>query len=153
MSEAYHVVSTADTVSSSDADRLPDSRLPDSRHLAGLLSKEGQLLLPLVELVEQAQLAIDDLVDVMGRATIEAVLQMSVAQLAGPKQQGRKTDRDVVYYGTQPGRVALRERQLCVNKSRLRKRRPDDARPGEVEVPAYAALQKEARLSWSTRNP
>ena len=104
-------------------------------------------MLPLVELVKQAQLAIDDLVDVMGRATIEAVLQMSASQLAGPKQQERKTDRDVVYHGTQPGRVALKERQLRVNKPRLSKRRPGDAGPGEVEVPAYATLQKEARLA------
>ena len=35
------------------------------------------MLLSMVELVEKAEVAIDDLVDVMGRATIEAVLKMS----------------------------------------------------------------------------
>ena len=110
MNEAYHVVSPADT-----------DGLPDSQEIAGLLSKDGQLILPLLDLVEQAQCAIDDLVDVMGRATIEAVLAMSAEQLAGPKQQGKKTDRDVVYHGTQRGRVALKERQLGVSKPRLRK--------------------------------
>ena len=79
-------------------------------------SRDGQLILPLLDLVEQAQCAIDDLVDVMGRATIEAVLAMSAAQLAGPKQQGQKADRDVVYHGTQKGRVALKERQLGVTE-------------------------------------
>ena len=57
--------------------------------LAGL-----SVLLPMLDLVEQAQCAIDELVDVMGRATIEAILQMSAEGLAGPKQQGKQTDRD-----------------------------------------------------------
>lgn len=136
MNEAYQVVSPADT-----------DRLPDSRQIASLLSKDGQLILPLVELVEQAQCAIDDLVDVMGRATIEAVLAMSAEQLAGPKQQGRKTDRDVVYHGTQKGRVALKERQLGVSRPRLRKRQRQEGASGEVEIPAYEAMQKDARLA------
>lgn len=136
MNEAYRVVSTT-----------PTDRLPDSTEIAGLLAKYGQLILPLVDLVEQAQCAIDDLVDVMGRATIEAVLSMSAQQLAGPKQQGKKTDRDVLYHGTQPGRVALKERQLSVTKPRLRKKRREAGGSGEVEVPAYTALQKDGRLA------
>jgi hypothetical protein len=115
--------------------------------IAGLLAKDGQLILPLLDLVEQAQCAIDDLVDVMGRATIEAVLAMSAQQLAGPKQQGKKADREIVYHGTQKGRIALKERQLGVTKPRLRKRKRDDGESGEVEVPAYAALQKDGRLA------
>jgi putative transposase len=67
----------------------------DSQQLAAFLAKDGQLLLPMVELVEQAQCAVDEVVDVMGRATIEAILQMSAAQLAGPKQQGKAADREV----------------------------------------------------------
>lgn len=111
----------------------------------GLWAKDGQLILPLLDLVEQAQCAIDDLVDVMGRATIEAVLSMSAQQLAGPKQQGKKTDRDVVYHGTQRGRVALKERQLGVTKPRLRKKQREAGGSGEVEIPAYTALQKDGR--------
>ncbi|MCA9078355.1 MAG: IS256 family transposase [Planctomycetaceae bacterium] len=136
MNEAYQVVVSDDT-----------NALPESVEIAGVLAKDGQLILPLLDLVEQAQCAIDDLVDVMGRATIEAVLQMSAAQLAGPKQQGRKADQDVVYHGTQKGRVALKERQLGVTKPRLRKRRRDDGESGEVEIPAYEAMQKDARLA------
>lgn len=124
-----------------------NQRLLDSRELAAFLAKDGQFLLPMVDVIEGCQVAIDDLIDVAGRATIEAVLQMSAAQLAGPKQQGKRTDREVVYHGTQPGRVALKERQLRVDKPRLRKRHPEKDESGEVEVPAYAALQKDARLS------
>jgi putative transposase len=136
MNERYQIVSTTDTDS-----------LPDSKELASLLAKEGQLILPFLDLIEQAQVAIDDLVDVMGRATIEAVLQMSAAQLIGPKQQGKKTDRDVAYHGTQRGCVALKERQLHVTKPRLRKRQSSHGESGEVEIPAYAALQKDGRLA------
>jgi len=68
MNEAYQVVSPDDT-----------NGLPDSQVIAGLLAKDGQLILPLLDLIEQAQVAIDEVVDVMGRATIEAMLQMSAA--------------------------------------------------------------------------
>ena len=78
-----------------------------SRELARFLAKEGQMLLPMVELVEQAERAVDDLVDVMGRATIEAILLMSAEGVAGPRQQGRRSDRDVYWHGSQPGRRQL----------------------------------------------
>jgi hypothetical protein len=42
-----------------------------------MLAKEGQLILPMLDLLETAQFAVDDLIDVMGRSTIEAVLLMS----------------------------------------------------------------------------
>ena len=96
MSERYHVVSRADSRGT-----------PDSQQLAEVLAKDGQLLLPMLDLIEHAEAAVDDLIDVMGRATIEAVLLMSARQAAGPKQQGQKTDREVVYHGSQTGRVAL----------------------------------------------
>jgi hypothetical protein len=35
---------------------------------------------------------------------------MSAQRAAGPKQQGKKPDRTVVYPGSQTGRVALKER-------------------------------------------
>lgn len=136
MAQRYQIVSTA------------DSTTPlDSQTLAEFLVKDGQLLLRLVDLVEQAQTAIDEVIDVMGRATIEAIHQMSAQELAGPKQQGKATPRDVVYHGSQTGRVALKERQLRVNMPRLRKKQVSAGETGEVEVPAYAALQKNARVA------
>ena len=45
----------------------------------------------------------------MGRATIEAVLQMSAEQVAGPKEQGRRdADRELYWHGVQAGRVAVK---------------------------------------------
>ena len=134
MKKPYKIVSGAST--------------PNSRELADWLAKDGQLLIPLVELLEKGERAIDEVIDVMGRATIEAVLQMSAAQVAGPKEQGRRdADREVYWHGVQAGRVALKERQLQVDKPRLRKKRRRAAEPGEVEIPAYTALQADQRLA------
>jgi len=119
----------------------------DSQAAAEFLAKDGQLLLPMLDLLEDAQCAIDDLVDVMGRATIEAILTMSALQVAGPKQQGKKTNREVTWHGSQTGKVALRERELHVNKPRLRKKQVPIGEQAEVEIPAYAAMQKDSRLA------
>jgi putative transposase len=78
MTQRYHVVSLPDSPSALDHQRL-----------AQVLAQDGQLLLPMLDLIENAQVAIDDLIDLMGRATIEAVLLTSAAQVAGPKQQGK----------------------------------------------------------------
>src|SRR5258708_2763844 len=136
MPQRYHVVSTQDTRSAFN-----------SRDVAQFLSKGGQFLLPILDLLADAESAIDDLIDVMGRATIEAVLLMSAAQVAGPKQQGKKADRDIAYHGSQAGRVALRERQLRVEEPRLRRKDPQEGEPGEVEIPAYEAMRKDGRLA------
>lgn len=136
MSKRYHVVSTQDSPSALDSSVLAD-----------VLAKDGQLLLPMLDLIANAQCAIDDLIDVMGRATIEAVLLMSAAQVAGPKQQGKKSDRDVVYHGSQKGRVPLRERELNVEKPRLRKKSPKPGEAGEVEIPAYKTIREHGGLA------
>ena len=136
MSQRYQVVTRQDRPSTLD-----------SKALAQVLANDGRLLLPMLDLIENAQVAIDDLIDVMGRATIEAVLLMSAAGVAGPKQQGKKTDRDVAYHGSQKGRVALKERQLRIDKPRLRRKNPKPGERGEVEIPAYEALQKDGRLA------
>ena len=114
---------------------------PSSRELADWLAKDGQLLIPLVELLEKGERAIDEVIDVMGRATIEAVLQMSAEQVAGPKEQGRRdADRELYWHGVQAGRVALKERQLRVDKPRLRKKRARADEPGEVEIPGVCGV-------------
>ena len=49
----------------------------NERQLASFLVNNGQGLLPMVDLIEQCQLACDELIDVTGRSTIQAVLQLS----------------------------------------------------------------------------
>ena len=63
----------------------------------------------MVELVERAEMAIDEVIDVMGRATIEAVLDMSAEALAGPKQACKaRTGGEAAWYGRQGGQVVPR---------------------------------------------
>jgi hypothetical protein len=109
----------------------------DSRKLAEFLSKEGLLLLPMLELIEQAEMTMDELSDVMGRATVEAVLLMSAQQVAGLRRPGKKGG-EVRWHGSQAGVVSLSERKLRVCKPRLRKKGKGNGL--EVPVPAYDAM-------------
>jgi transposase-like protein len=98
----------------------------------------------MLELIEGAEMAIDELIDVMGRATVEAVLLMSAEQVAGPRTPGRKGG-EVRWHGSQAGVVSLSERKLRVCKPRLRKK--GKGKDLETAVPAYDALRDDQRLS------
>jgi len=115
----------------------------DSRKLAELLSKEGQQLLPMVDLITQAELAVDELIDVAGRAAIEAVLLMSAQEVAGRQHPG-KAGGEVRWHGRQGGVVPLAERKLRVARPRLR--RKAGGQGAEVGLPAYEAMQSSGRL-------
>jgi len=108
----------------------------NERRLTEFFSRNGQILLPMVDLIEQSRLAVDELIDVAGRATIEAVLQLSAEQVAGPRAPGQRRTGPR-WHGRQAGRVCLQERKLGVTKPRLRKKGG-----GEVAIPAYAAMQE-----------
>ncbi len=116
----------------------------DSQAYARYLAKNGQLLLPLVELLEASRMAVDELIDLLGRASIEAVLQLSAAGVAGEKHQGRKGG-DIVWHGSQEGKVPLSDRKLRVKKPRLRRKGRGAGR--EVEIPAYEAMNH----GWGSR--
>jgi hypothetical protein len=57
----------------------------------------------MVDLIEQSRLAVDELIDVAGRATIEAVLQLSAEQAAGPRSPGQRRTGPL-WHGRQAGR-------------------------------------------------
>jgi transposase-like protein len=116
----------------------------NEHELASFLVKNGQGLLPMVDLIEQCQIACNDLIDVTGRAAIQAVLQLSAMEAAGgPPQQGKRRPGDVVFYGRQAGQVFLSDRKLEVERPRLRSK---GRRSQEVEVPAYAAMQNQEQM-------
>ncbi len=117
----------------------------DSRKIAEFLSKDGQLLLPFLELICNTEQAVDELIDVVGKAAIEAVLLLSAQQVAGPKHPG-KTHGDIGWHGRQHGVVSLSERKLRVEKPRLRKKGKGAGR--EVTIPAYEAMVMNSRLGW-----
>ena len=111
------------------------------RKLTEFLVRNGQALLPMLELIEHSRMAIDELIDVMGRASIEAVLELSARQVAGPPQQGKARPSEIGWHGTQPGRVWMKERKLRVDKPRLRRKGRGAGK--EVVVPVYEALQQD----------
>src|SRR4051794_12077846 len=88
----------------------------------------GQILLPLVELITQARLAVDEVIDSIGRQTIDTILNLSAEQIAGPRTPG-KSSGDIRWHGSQKGRVSLADRQLAVKRPRLRHKQA-----GEVSV-------------------
>jgi transposase-like protein len=112
--------------------------------LSEFLAREGQFLLPMLDLITQAEMAVDELIDVAGRATIEAVLTLSAQEVAGPRHPGRKGDGEIGWHGRQRGVVCLAQRKLRVSKPRLRGK--GGGRGAEVELPAYAAMQNDSRL-------
>ena len=107
------------------------------------LAQHGQMLLPMVELIEQAQLAVDEFIDVLGRAALEAVLQLSAEQVVGPPHPGQAGGA-VRRHGSQPGNVCLSIQKVRVRKPRLRTQAGGAG--AEVPVPAYEAMQAEGPL-------
>jgi putative transposase len=116
----------------------------DTQALVQFLTKNGQALLPMVELIEQSQLAVDQLIDVLGRASIEAVLRLSAEGIAGPPHPGKKGGA-IGWHGSETGTVALSERKLRVHRPRLRKKQ--SGQDGEVPIPAYEAMQEDGKLA------
>ena len=115
----------------------------DSRALSQYLAQDGQLLLPMVELISSAQVAVEEFMEVLGRAALEAVLELSAQQVAGPRHQGRPGG-EVRRHGTQGGVVSLSTQKVRVRKPRLRRKGGGPA--AEVPIPAYEAMQDDTGL-------
>jgi len=115
--------------------------LKETRKIGEWLATNGQMLLPMMELIEMSRLAVDEVVDVVGRASIEAILHLSAQGVAGAKHQGKKGG-EVRWHGVQLGTVPLSNRKLRVTRPRLRQ-----AGRGEVAVPAYEAMNAGEALS------
>jgi hypothetical protein len=77
----------------------------DTRALACFLSRNGQALFPMVERIEQSRIAVDELIDVLGRAAVEAVLQLSAEAVAGPPHPG-KPGGAIGWHGRESGACA-----------------------------------------------
>jgi hypothetical protein len=58
-----------------------------SEELGRYLPKDGQALLPIVELIELSKMAVDELIDVLGLAQGEAVLPLSADAFASGAEQ------------------------------------------------------------------
>ncbi len=115
----------------------------DRRKIAEYLSRDGQLLLPLLELVCNTENAIDEVINVVGTAAVEAVLMLSAQEVAGPKHPG-KIGGTVGWHGRQSGVVSLSDRKIRVEKPRLRRKGKGAGK--EIDIPAYEAMVMNSRL-------
>jgi putative transposase len=109
---------------------------------------DGQALLPMLELLENAQASIDELMNEAARAVLEELLLASASRLAGHKHRG-KAGGAVVWHGSQRGQVQMAERKLSVTRPRLRTAGPASK---EVAVPAYERLRGDARMGARVRD-
>jgi len=114
-----------------------------SQALAALFEAHPDAMAPLLNLVVEAKVTLDAFIDVVGRSCLEAVLQLSAAEVAGPPHQG-KAGGEVGWYGTQEGVVTLATQKVRVTKPRLRRKRGGQG--AEVAIPAYTAMQQGAGL-------
>ena len=115
----------------------------NTQELGKFLAQNGQALLPMVELIEQSKMAVDELIDVLGRAQVEAVLRLSAERVAGPPHPGKKGG-EIGWHGREEGTVCLKERKLRVKRPRLR--RKGQGKDGEVPIPAYERMRGEEKL-------
>jgi putative transposase len=112
----------------------------DEAGIAEFFHAHGLALMPLAQLLAECKLKLNDLLAEAGQALIECLLMLSAQAVAGPKSQGREVEREWVWHGRQPGRVELLERQLRVERPRLRTRGPGAC---EVAIPAYEAMRRD----------
>jgi putative transposase len=106
----------------------------DKAELTKFLAKQGQFLLPLLDSILTAETAVDEVIDVVGRSAIEAILMLSAQEIAGVKHQGRRTG-DIRWYGKQSGVIPLARQKVKISRPRLRHKDK-----GEVPIPAYEAM-------------
>jgi putative transposase len=96
--------------------------------------------LPLLSMIGQAQLSIEDLLGRLSRQFVEQLLMMSAESVAGPKHPGRQTG-EVRWHGDQGGLINLGTSKLKITRPRLR------GPVGEVALPGYAGLAGSGELS------
>jgi putative transposase len=118
----------------------------DRAQIKRVLAGSGQALLPMLELLEGAKASIDELMHESAVALVEQLLVLSAQELAGAKQRGCDAGA-VLWHGAQRGVVSLAERQLHVQRPRLR-----DKGGHEVHVPAYDRLRDDAGMGQRVRD-
>jgi len=100
----------------------------------------GQILLPIVNLIQNASQVVETVIHEVGHQMLEQILVLSAEQVAGARTPG-KASGDIRHHGSQPGCVQLADRKVKVKRPRLRHKTE-----GEVKIPAYEALRQDRGL-------
>ena len=116
-----------------------------SRSAEWIIKNNGEIVYPYTEAEHKGigrrefRNAIDELIDVVGRSAIEAVLLLSAKEVAGEKHPG-KAGSVIAWHGRQAGVVSLSNRKLRVEKPRLRKKGRGSG--GEVSITLTTYIAK-----------
>jgi putative transposase len=100
----------------------------------------GQILLPILDLVQNASQVVETVIHEVGHQMLEQILLLSADQVAGARTPG-KPSGDIRHHGSQPGCVQLADRKVKVKRPRLRHKTE-----GEVKIPAYELLRQDRGL-------
>jgi transposase-like protein len=100
----------------------------------------GQILLPIVQLIEGASQVVQNVIHEIQIHTLETIFTLSAEQIAGARTPG-KPSGDIRWHGSQQGRVKLADREVQVKRPRLRHKTE-----GEVKIPAYEKLRQDRGL-------
>lgn len=100
----------------------------------------GQILLPIVNLIESASQEVSQIMHQIQMQTLETILILSAEQLAGTRTPG-KPSGEIRWHGRQAGKIKLADREVKVKRPRLRHKTE-----GEVKIPAYEMLRQDRGL-------
>lgn len=100
----------------------------------------GQLLLPIVSLIESASQVVENVIHEIQMQTLETILTLSAEQIAGARTPGRPSG-EIRGHGSQPGKIKLADREVKVQRPRL-----GHKSEGEVKIPAYEKLRQDRGL-------
>ena len=126
MKKTYHIVTRAAKESAAVVEQFCQSN--------------GQILLPLVNLIQTASQVVEDVIHEIQIQTLETILTLSAEQLAGARTPG-KAKGEIRWHGSQPGKIKLADRQVQLKRPRLRHKTE-----GEVKIPAYEQLRQDRGL-------
>jgi len=100
----------------------------------------GQILLPLVNLIQSASQRVENVIHEIQIQTLETILSLSAEQIAGARTPG-KAKGEIRWHGSQRGKIKLADRQVQLKRPRLRHKTE-----GEVKIPAYEELRQDRGL-------
>jgi transposase-like protein len=120
----------------------------ESAEVQQYLAEHGHALLPVIEVIASGAQAVDALIAELGKVALEAVLQLSADEVAGPPHPGQPGGA-IRRHGVQGGVVAVGGQKVRLAKPRLRRKGGGEG--AEVPLPAYAAMQGEEGLSERVR--
>lgn len=100
----------------------------------------GQILLPIVSLIESASQVVEKVMHEIQMQTLETILTLSAEQIAGVRTPG-KVSGEIRWHGKQAGKIKLADREVKVQRPRLRHKTE-----GEVKIPAYERLRQDRGL-------